>query len=183
MVDESVRALLQGVSLKLLTLVADELRRDLNSEEVNNLKRATQEEILNRRKAMLSYDRLGLEPVDWIPEVAEEFACSEEAVKKDWSERKRWMQTYLRIDDVENMALDILADYELALNDAMKLYNETEDVKLKIQTLWLRFKAIDMKMDYLREPGALSLMKREFSVRESVYRAKRDDETLVQRML
>ena len=140
------------------------------------MRRATQDEILNRRKAMLGYDRLGLKAVEWIPTIAEEYECSAEAVKTDWSERKRWMQTYLRVDDVENMALDILSDYEIALTDATGLYNEAKDVKTKIQTLWLRFKAIQMKMDYLKELGALDKIKSEYTIRNSIYYLKRDDE-------
>ena len=85
-------------------------------------------------------------------------------------------ETYLQIDDVENMALDILLDYEISLNDARKLYDEAKDVKIKIQTLWLRFKAIQMKMDFLRELGALVKIKNEFELKNNLYRNKRHDE-------
>lgn len=125
---------------------------------------------------MLYYDRLGLKAVEWIPIVAEKYGCSTEALKKDWAERKRWMQTYLKIDDVENMALDILLDYETSLNDARKLYDEAKDVKTKIQTLWLRFKAIQMKMDFIKELGALGKIKSEFTIKNQLYSRDRNEE-------
>jgi hypothetical protein len=143
---------------------------------VKDVRRATQEEILNRRKDMLYYDRLGLKVADWAPQVAEKHRCSVEAVKKDWSERKKWMQSYLKLDDVENMALDILLDFEIALNDTRTLYEEAKDVKTRIQTLWLRFKAIQMKMDYLKELGAFGKIESEFKLKNSLYARDRNEE-------
>ena len=125
---------------------------------------------------MLFYDRLGLKAVNWIPKITEKYGCSFEAVKKDWGERKRWMQSYFKIDDVENMAMELLLDLETALSDACKLCEETNDVKFKIQTFWLRFKGIQMKMDYLRELGALDKIKSEFTIRNNLYSRKRNDE-------
>ena len=148
----------------------------INRKGGEHIKRATQEQILNRRKDMLYYDRLGFRPVDWVPKIEEKYGCSKEAIKKDWAERKKWMQTYLQIDDVENMALDILLDQEISLNDARKLYEEAKEVKTKIQTLWLRFKAIQMKMDFLRELGALEKIKSEFELKNNLYRNKRHNE-------
>jgi len=164
------------IAVQNSTTVLEFGRWNINYKGGEYIKRATQEQILNRRKDMLYYDRLGLRPVDWIPNVAEKYGCSLEAVKKDWAERKRWMQTYLKIDDVENMALDILLDYEISLNDTRKLYDEAKDVKTKIQTLWLRFKAIQMKMDYLKELGALGKIKSEFTITNSLYSRNRDEE-------
>jgi hypothetical protein len=142
------------------------------------MKRATQEELLNRRKDMLYQDRLGLKPVDWVPKIAQKYGCTVEAVKKDWSERKKWMQTFLKINDVENLALDILLDYEIGLIDACKLYDEAEDPKIKIQTLWLRFKAIQMKMDYLKGLGALEKIKIAVGYCNKDYSDKRFEERL-----
>jgi hypothetical protein len=125
---------------------------------------------------MLYYDRLYLKDVDWIPIVAEKYDCSHEAIKKDWAERKKWMQTYLKINDVENMALDILLDYESSLWDAKKLYVEAKDVKTKIQTLWLRFKAIEMKKNYLKEIGAFNKIKSEYNILDELYEKDRHKE-------
>lgn len=125
---------------------------------------------------MLYYDRLYLKDKDWIPIVAEKYHCSKEAIKKDWAERKRWMQTYLKIDDVENIAMDILLEYETSLWDARKLYDEAKDVKIKIQTLWLRFKAIEMKKNYLKEIGAVHKIKSEYNILDEVYERNRHKE-------
>jgi hypothetical protein len=133
------------------------------------MKRATQEELLKRRKDMLVQDRLGLNPVDWAPTVAEKYGCSVDAVRKDWSERKKWMQNFIKMDAVEDLAIGILLDYEIALNDACKLYEEAKDPKTKIQTFWLRFKAMQMRDDYLRELGALKKIKKEFIIRNNCY--------------
>ncbi len=121
---------------------------------------------------MLYQDRLGLKPRDWIPIIAKKYGCSEDAVKKDWSERKRWMQTFISANEVENLALDILFDYELASIDACKLYEEAKDTKTKIQTFWLRVKTIQMKHGYLRELGALKKMTTKFTIEDNTYKQK-----------
>ena len=125
---------------------------------------------------MLHYDRLGLKPAEWVTKIAEEYGCSAEAVERDWSERKTWLQTFLRIDDVEEVALDILSDHEAALADATELYDEAKDVKMKTQALWLRFKAIQMKVDFLKELGALGKIKSEFNIRNGLYSRDRTEE-------
>ena len=124
--------------------------------------RATQEQLLNRRRDMLRYDRLGIKPKDWIPLVASKHHTTEETVKRDWSKRKTWIRLFLKVDDAEALALDILFDYEVAILDAYTLYEQAEEVKIKIQTLWLRLKTILLKANYLRELGALEYVKSDY---------------------
>ncbi len=126
------------------------------------MKRATLGQVLDRRRDMLMMNRLGVQPKEWVPVVASKHGANEEAVKKDWSKRKEWMKVILKINDVEALALDTLNHYEVTLLDSYKLFEEIEDPKLKIQTVWLRIKAIKLKEDFLRDLGALDYIRTDF---------------------
>lgn len=57
---------------------------------VIEMKRATQKEMIKRRDDMVSFDKKGMKPNDWIPLVASKHGVSEDAVKKDWNKRNFW---------------------------------------------------------------------------------------------
>ena len=95
---------------------------------------------------MLYYSRVGLKPKDWIPIVASNHGVSEDAIRKDWTKRKNWMRMLLKIDDPEALALSILMNNEVALSQAYKLFEQAQDVKTKIQTLWLIIKTNQIRM-------------------------------------
>lgn len=135
------------------------------------MKRATQEQVLSRRKDMLHFNRLGFKPKEWIPMVASKYDASEESVRRDWSERKTWMRMFLKIEDTEELALDILMNYEIVLGQGYRLYDMAEDAKTKLQTLWFILKSIEMKMNYLKDLGVLSQL--QLDIREKVNESRR----------
>jgi hypothetical protein len=115
---------------------------------------------------MLHYSRLGFKPKEWIPMVASKYDVSEEAVRRDWSERKTWMRMFLKIENTEELALDILMNYEIILGQGYRLYEMAEDPKTKLQTLWFILKSVEQKMNYLRELGVLRQL--QFDIGEKV---------------
>ncbi len=117
--------------------------------------KAGEEEMLDRRVDMLFLDRMGIKSGDWIQEIAVKYGTTPEAVRKDWSRRKAWMRQILRVGDAEELALDVLYDYESALRDACKLYHDATDVGDRVQALWARLRVIQMREQYLRNVGAL----------------------------
>lgn len=118
---------------------------------------------------MIYYDRLGLEPKEWISIVASKYNVSQDAIRRDWSARKKWMQIFFKVKDAKDMALDMLLDYEIALRDAMKLYEEAKDVKIKTQTLWLRLKVIERKNSFLEKLGAFRCTQIDYNSSASLY--------------
>lgn len=126
------------------------------------MKRGTQEEMIERRKEMLNLSRSGAKPSEWIPLVASNHEISEDAVKKDWGNRRNWIQQFMKINDSQQLALELLQDYEVSILDAYHLYAEAEDVKTKIQAMWLRLKIIKEKQEFLKEIDALNYIKVDF---------------------
>jgi hypothetical protein len=137
---------------------------------------AKQEEMFERRMDMLFLDRLGIKPKDWIREIAFKYKTSTEAVKRDWSRRKTWMRQALKIEDAEALALDILYDYEKALQDSFKLFNEAEKIPDKVHALWARLKAIQLREKYLDNVGALDQIRINFEYRSDYDREKKEEE-------
>ena len=126
------------------------------------MKRGSQEEMIARRTEMLNFNRSGMKPCEWIPLVASNHKISEEAVKKDWGNRRSWIRQFMKINDSQQLALEMLQDYEVSILDAYHLYAEAEDVKTKIQTMWLRLKIMKEKQDFLKEIHALEFIKVDF---------------------
>jgi hypothetical protein len=129
---------------------------------VKSKKRPTGTQILSRRKEMIKFNRLGLKPKEWIPKVAAKFDASEETVKRDWSNRRKWMNMYFQTTEVQTLGLDTLYDYEIASQEAAKLYYETENPKLKPTTLGLWMKAIKMKHDFFDKFGVLTRLRNQY---------------------
>ncbi len=126
------------------------------------MQRGTQEEMIERRTEMLNLNRSGMKPSEWIPLVASNHETSEDAVKKDWGNRRNWIQQFMKINDSQQLALEMLQDYEVSILDAYHLYEEAEDIKTKIQTMWLRLKIMKEKQDFLKEINALNYIKVDF---------------------
>jgi uncharacterized protein YjcR len=97
------------------------------------MKRGTQEEMIERRKEMLSLYRSGMKPKEWMPIIASEYNVSVDAVKKDWSNRRSWIHFFIDVDDTKELGLGIIREYENALFDADNLYEQAEEVKIKTQ--------------------------------------------------
>ena len=72
------------------------------------------------------------------------------------------MRQMLRVEDAEMLALDILYDYERALQDAYRLYHDAVDVPDRVHALWARLRAIQMREQYLRNVGALERISIDF---------------------
>lgn len=143
------------------------------------MNRATQEEMLDRRVDMLHYYRLGIEPKVWIPEIAKKFGISEEAIKKDWSKRKDWMTNLIKVENAEDLAKSIFIDYEISILDTYRLHRSTEDPKTRIQALWARLKAIQLKKEFLREIGALDHLRFDFRLEARKHSKKHQFELLL----
>jgi hypothetical protein len=111
---------------------------------------------------MISYDRLGMKSKEWIPKVAEEFDASKEAVKRDWSNRRKWMNMYFQTTEIQTLGLDALFEYELAVEEAKQLYKQTKNPNMNPTTLGLMLKAIKMKYDFLKEFGVLNRLENQF---------------------
>ena len=136
----------------------------------------SQEEIFDRRMDMLFLDRLGVKPKDWVEEIAFKYKTTPEAVRRDWSRRKTWMRQILKIKDAEALALDILYDYEKALQDAYRLYHDADEIPAKIHALWARLRAIQMREKYLKSIGALDHISIDFEYEAGYHREKREEE-------
>ena len=120
---------------------------------VDIIKKATQEQIFDRRKDMLHYSMLGLKAKEWIPMVASNHKVSEDAIRKDWTKRQNWIRILLKIDDPEALALSIIMNNEVALSQAYKLFEQAQDIKTKIQTLWLIIKTNQIRVNCFKELG------------------------------
>ena len=136
--------------------------QELPTLSVKTKNRSTGSEILKRRRRMISCDRLGLKPAEWVPQVAEEFGASKEAVKRDWNNRKKWMNMYFQTTEIQTLGLDALFEYELAVEEAKELYQQTKNPKMKPTTLGLMLKAIKMKYDFLKEFGILHRLENQY---------------------
>ena len=64
-----------------------------------------------------------------IQEIAFKHKTTPEAAKCDWSRRKTWMKQILKIEDAETLVLDILFNYEKALQDAYRLCHDAKEIK------------------------------------------------------
>jgi hypothetical protein len=131
--------------------------------KLRKMKRSTQKEMIERRTEMLNHYSTSMKPSEWVPLVASKYGISEDAVKKDWGNRRKWIQNFSKINDSKQLASEMLQDYEVSILDAYHLYEEAEDVKTKIQTMWLRLKIMKEKKDFLEEVNALEYIKVDFS--------------------
>ena len=126
------------------------------------MKRGTQKEMIARREEMLAFSKSGTKPSVWIPLVAEKYGISEDAVKRDWGNRRNWIGQFMNLKDSQHLTEEMLRDYEVMMLDAYHLYEEAEDIKTKIQTMWLRKTIIKEKREFLKEIHALDFIKADF---------------------
>ena len=143
---------------------------------VGSKTRPTNAKILNRRREMIRYDRLGIKAKDWIPEVADKFGASKETVKRDWSNRKNWMRTYLNTKDTRSSVLELIIEYDIAYEEARSLYEQEENSQKKMQLLYLRLKTIDKKKDLMKQLGYFEPIKKEFRIEALKHSRKLEEE-------
>lgn len=86
------------------------------------------------------------------------------------------MRQALKIEDAEALALDILYDYEKALQDSYKLFNDAEKIPNKVHALWARLKAIQLREKYLENIGALDQVRIDFEYKSDYHREKKEEE-------
>ena len=146
------------------------------------MKRGTQKEMNARREEMLGISKSGMKPSEWIPLVAKDHEISEDAVKRDWGNRRNWIGQFMKIDDSQHLAVELLQDYEVAILDAYYLYEEAEDVKTKIQAMWLRLKIIKEKKEFLKEIRALDFMKADFQFQGYKHDREYDQQRMIASM-
>ena len=100
---------------------------------------------------------------EFIPIIANKHQVSEDAVKKDWSNRPNWIKYFMNVEDTEKLAYGILEEYETTRLDAVNLYEQADEIKIKTQLLWLRLKITDRKYDYIKEIGVLQYLKSDYN--------------------
>jgi hypothetical protein len=113
---------------------------------------------------------------DWIQEIAFKYKTTPGAVKRDWSRRKQWMRTILKIEDAEDLALSLLYDYEKAVQDTYKLYDNASAITEKIHCLWARLRAVQMREKYLKSIGALDQICIDFEYSSANHRERKEEE-------
>ena len=138
--------------------------------------KATHEAILDRRMDMLFLDRLGIRPWDWIQEISFKHHTTPAAVRRDWSRRKTWMRQLLKIEDAEALGFNILYDYEKAVQDAYRLYDDATSIADKVHCLWARLKAIQLREKYLTTIGALEQIRIDMQYTADSHQERKDEE-------
>jgi hypothetical protein len=143
---------------------------------VGSKTRPTRAKILARRREMINYDRLGIKAKDWISQVARKYGASEEAVKRDWSNRKEWMETYLNAKDTQSLVSGLMLEYDIAYEEACRLCEQEKNPKLKMQFIYLKLKIIEKKTDILKQIGGFKLLNREFRIEALKHARKLEEE-------
>jgi hypothetical protein len=121
--------------------------------------RPTGFEVLNRRREMLRLHRLGVEPREFIPSIAAQYSAKVDAVRKDWSNRTKWMKVYLRMEEAQSLVSELLLNYDIAHEEALLLVNEEKNPRAKAQLLYLLFRILDKKTEIMRELGAFEILR------------------------
>ena len=119
------------------------------------MKRGTQEEMIERRREMLSLNRSGMKPSEWIPLVASNHRISEDAVKKDWNNRESWKRNLIDLKNCGDLIRGCIFDiekYSIQLESFVK-NTKNENCKLGAikQLIENRFKLIKFYHSYDNE--------------------------------
>ena len=119
-------------------------------------------EVLNRRREMLRLQRLGVESREFTPSVASKYGVRVDAVRRDWSNRTKWMKAYLRVEDAQSLVSELLLDYDIAHEEALLLFGEEKNPKAKAQLLYPILKILEKKTEILSQLGAFEMLKRDY---------------------
>jgi hypothetical protein len=123
--------------------------------------------ISNRRREMLRLQRLGVEPKEFIQSVAAKYGVKDAAVRRDWSNRSKWMKVYLRMEDAHSLVSELLLDYDVAQEEAHMLINQEENLKAKAQLLYLYLKIVDKKTEIMKQLGAFDVLKFDYESKDN----------------
>lgn len=123
------------------------------------MNRSTGFEVLNRRREMLHLHRLGVEPRKFIPSIAAQYGVKVSAVRKDWSNRTKWMKVYLRMEHAQSLVSELLLNYDVAHEEALLLVKEEKNPKAKLQLLYLSLRILDKKTEIMRQLGAFEMLR------------------------
>jgi hypothetical protein len=143
---------------------------------VGSKNRSTRTQILKRRKEMINNDRLGLQPKEWIPQVAAKYGATEEAVKRDWSNRKKWMKTYLSVKDTKSRISALMLEYDITYEEVCLLCEQEKNSKAKMQFLYLKLKIIEKKNELMKQLGYYELLRKEFRIEALKHSRKLEEE-------
>ena len=143
---------------------------------VGTKNRSTRIQILKRRKEMINNDRLGFQPKEWIPQVATKYGANEEAVKRDWSNRKKWMNTYLSVKDTKSRISGLMLEYDIAIEEVCLLYEQEKNSKAKIQLLYLKLKIIEKKNELMKQLGYFEAFRKEYRIEALKHSRKLEEE-------
>ena len=119
------------------------------------MKRGTQEEMIERRREMLSLNRSGMKPNEWIPLVASNHGISEDAVKKDWNKRGCWKRSLIDLKNCSDLIRGCILDIEKYSIQLETFVKNTKDESCKLgaikQLIENRFKLIKFYHSYDNE--------------------------------
>ena len=129
-------------------------------------------EISNRRREMLRLERLGVEPKEFIPSVASKFGVKVDAVRRDWSNREKWMKVYFRVEDARSLVLEHLLEHDVAQEETLLLISQEKNPKAKVQLIYLYLKILDRKTEIMKQVGAFEMLKCDYESKAREYARK-----------
>ena len=135
-------------------------------------------ELLKRRSEMLEFYRQGVKISNWAPILAQKYQINEEAIKRDWSRRNKWVHIFVKIDDPFLMAKKIVAENELLMSDAYRLFENSDDPRSTVQLMWLRLKIWKEYVSLMRELGLFQPLKVDYENKALLHKKKLDEERI-----
>ena len=134
------------------------------------------QEVVDRRREMLSFHEQGLKVTEWVKLVASKFQMTEDAVKKDWSRRRSWIHLFVKLEDPISLVKKLISDNELLLLDAENLYDRADESREQLQLMWLRLKIHKERVGLLKEMGAFEPIKGDFEHKKRLHIEKLSEE-------
>ena len=119
-------------------------------------------EMLKRRDEMLRLFSLGFEIKEITAKVASKYDVNQEAVRRDWSNRKDWMKNYLNIEDTRDLVLRMLFRLDINYEEACQLSDQETSFKSKSHMLSLKVQIEKEKRELLKYLGAFAVIKADF---------------------
>jgi hypothetical protein len=119
-------------------------------------------EMLNRRRDMLRFDRLGLKAKEFCAKVACKYGVNEAAVLRDWGKREEWMKTFVAEQNNRSLAYEMALEYESDCEKIAELIEKEKDTTKLIQLYHLKEKLRDRRKDFLFKIGAFDSLRFDF---------------------
>jgi hypothetical protein len=118
--------------------------------------------MINRRRDMLRFDRLGLSAKEFCAKVACKYGVNEAAVLRDWGKREEWMKTFCAEQNNRSLAYELALEYESDCEKIAELIEKEKDTTKLIQLYHLKEKMRDRRKDFLFKIGAFDSLRFDF---------------------